>query len=111
MSSLNKAIPVGCGVQTISREVLLPPSPRMSLYHPMPIGDRFDSIPNPKNLNGPSLPHCREALMDAGVLINDTISTGCNASLYFLLFNAIVSLLWGAALAVFSTGYVPITWT
>ena len=72
--------------------------------------DSLDSLDNVSNET--DLSHNAEAPIDAGVLINDAraITTGINWSLFHLLIHGLISLLWGIALAIFSSGIVPVTW-
>ena len=80
----------------------------MYQYCPASTDDAFDTVSKPMN---PNHSHDAEAPIDAGILINDAITTGSNGALNHLLIQGLISLLWGVALAVFSSGIVPVTWT
>jgi hypothetical protein len=70
--------------------------------------DSLDIVSNPSpNLQ---VSHNAEAPIDDAILINDAITTGTNCSLNHLLIHGLISLLWGIALVIFSSGIVPVTW-
>ena len=79
----------------------------MYQYRPTSTDDGLDSLDIVSN---PNLSHNAEAPIEAGILINDAITTGINWSLIHLLIHGLISLLWGIALAIFSSGIVPVTW-
>jgi len=78
--------------------------PASTSDHPAPTGNHPDCIPNP------NLPYLTPEvpIIDPGFPIDYTITTGRTSRSLFA--NGIVSLLWGIALAVFSSGVVPVTW-
>ena len=80
----------------------------MSQYHSASTDNAPDTVSNPMNRH---LSYDAEAPIDAGILVNYAITTGGNGSLYHLLIHGLISLLWGVALATFSSGIVPMTWT
>jgi len=82
----------------------------MYQYRPASTDDALDTVSNPMNRN---ISHDAdsEAPIDASILVNYAITTGSNGPLYHLLIHGLISLLWGVALAVFSSGIVPVTWT
>ncbi|KIM35519.1 hypothetical protein M413DRAFT_32460 [Hebeloma cylindrosporum] len=80
----------------------------MYRYHAASTIDYPDSISNsthPDDYRGPEL-----SIVDAGFPIDTTITTGWNDSSFWLLANGITSLAWGIALAIFSSGVVPVHW-
>jgi hypothetical protein len=76
----------------------------MYQYRPASTDDGLDNVSNP------NLSHDAEAPIDASILINDAITTGSSGTLNLLFIHGIISLLWGVALAIFSSGIVPVDW-
>jgi succinate dehydrogenase hydrophobic anchor subunit len=81
--------------------------PAPTVNHPTPIGDHPDPISNP------NLPYLTPEAPDIDIdfpSIDYTIITGWNHSSLILFINGTLCLLWGIALAIFSSGVVPVDW-